>query len=222
VKRKVSSFNDSWFMNSFIYLFIFLLTNISVAIANADDLLLQCNPIIKVNESNISLQSLLERLAKEHNFKLEFPKAINKNVSIEVEMPLKKLLQYLTKGMNTGIEFTAIEYCHEPAIFALTIFPVGKETAPVVSANNKIVIKDKPRKKRRKKEYFDIVDMERYVIDVLEGKHKSNVRNMTFEQAQQFRKIRRRIRQEYKKQGRLSELRKKRRQNKGEGNAEDY
>lgn len=187
-----------------------LLTNVSVSLVNAAGISSQCNPVIKINETNVSLRSVLERLAKENHFKLLFPEKINKKISIDVEMPLLQLLKYLSKGISSGFEFSNVKNCNKPVVSALTFFIDGQESEYVATAVNKSVTKDAIQKKRLQKKHFEIKDMESYVIGVFEGRYKSNVRNMTPEQRKQFRKTKQRIRQEYKKQGRMSELRKNR------------
>ena len=154
--------------------------------AQADDL---CNPVVEPVKTETTLALMLTNLAEKYNFSLSFPKSLDQSVHVDESMELDHLVKMLTSGMNTVLRYEKVEDCTGLRLSELIVIPVGDET-------EFINVEQKPTAKPV--EYIYIDNMEQYVRQVLLREHKANVKNMTPEQAIEFKNTKRRLRKELK------------------------
>ena len=161
----------------------------------------RCDPVVSLDAGSTTLQKALTQLANQHNFKLSFAVSVDKNIESPGEMPLRKMLHYLTKNINSMVQTEKLSGCEKGHIAELEIFPVGEDTTYVY-------VQQKPGSSRVKgnskyTESFIIDDMNVYAEEVLLRKRKASIRKMSKEQRTLFRAARKAARARLKEQGLL-------------------
>ena len=120
------------------------------------------------------LSEALVSLAENNGFKLSFPKSLDRKIDVDESMLLDKMLQYLTRDLNTLLKHDEAVMCSGKKLTELIVVPTGEDTEFInVSASVK---------QQKTMDYIVIEDMDAYARDVDDGKHKADTYLMTPEQ----------------------------------------
>ena len=188
-----------FFKYSFLLLVFFCVTE-----ARSADL---CNPVVEPEKRETTTAQLLTKLAKKYNFSLSFPKNLDRPILVDDSMKLNRSVKTLTKGMNTVLRHDKVEGCLDLRLSELTVMPVGEETEFI-----NVEQKSRP----QPSEYIYIDNMEQYVTEVLMRERKAQVREMTPQQAAEFKSVKKRLKKELKDE--IKQNKKKNKQKKAKNN----
>ena len=168
-----------------------------------------CNPLIKPVTTDTTTSELLSELSKKYNFSLHLPEKIDRTVHIGEIMHLNQLIKLLTRDMNVILLDKTVEDCNEPILIELTVIQTGKDSE-FLSVDQPAIT--------GLQEYIYIDDMEKYVIEVLLRKRKSNRKKISPEQQEQFKATKNRLKIELKYEIQLLKRERKKNKNKKKHN----
>ena len=155
-----------------------------------------CDPVVSLNQQTGTLQKTLSVLAKRYQFELNFPMNADQSVDSVDGMRLSQALKYLTSDVNTVLQHEKVEGCTLPRLVSMEVLPVGEEGEYVHVTPNEAAsaaVEEEP---------VYIENMERYAEEVLLKQRKRDV-NLTPEQKQEFRKIKKEVQQRLEAEGLL-------------------
>lgn len=144
-----------------------------------------CSTVVNISTEQKMLSDALVYLAKENGFTLSFPKSLDRKLAVNESMPLDKMVQYLTRDLNTLLKHGESASCSGKKLTELIVVPAGDD-ADLISVSASF-------KQQKTKEYLYIEDMDAYARDVKDGKYKANTHMMTPEQRVAFKHSKRKL-----------------------------
>ncbi|MCW8830308.1 MAG: hypothetical protein OQK32_02190, partial [Gammaproteobacteria bacterium] len=170
-----------------------------------------CDPLVMPELHANTLQQVLTALAKQHDFELNFPVNADQPVELVEGMHLSQALKYLTSGVNTVLQYEKVDGCAKARLVSMEVLPVGEEgeyihVKPVSDSSPQVQAEA-----RSEPVYID--NMEQYAEDVL-LKKRQRERNLSSEQKQEFRQVKKQVRMRLEAEGLLEPRRNKNKRNK--------
>ncbi len=170
-------------MNNNLLLALIFITGFSFNV-NAKE---PCNPVVNIDKKQKMLSDALVFLAQENGFILSFPKKLDRKISVNENMPLDKMVQFLTRDLNTLLKHDDATSCVGKKMTELIIMPSGDDTSFITVTGHS----QSKSKRYNPDKYMYIEDMDAYVRGVMEEGKKTNRRMMTPEQKATFNEAKR-------------------------------